>query len=579
MAGRAGVLLLAVAGISLAAGCVKERCYQDGDCSGGRVCGASGTCVFACVRDADCGEGFRCADHRCLPKPPPTPVHCPEDMALIADSFCVDRYEASRPDATADSAGREETRAFSRAGVLPWLAKDNAVAKAACEAAGKRLCTPAEWETACRGPSGTIYGYGDDYDPGICNGIETFGPGRFHLVPTGSFPECTNPWGVFDMNGNVWEHVLGGDGTSVRGGAFNCSDSRTFHRCDYVPRTWTPAALGFRCCLGAGGTPDPGPEADAPDGMGELPADGGPEGTDEAPSSDPPQEGGCMPTDDGAKDPGAGDVFPPDPGATDPGISDPGPGDPGPADASPGDLDSPLPDPDAEIPDHRDAPGETGTDPGADPGPPPPCPDDMRPVPIGSGRTVCIDRYEASRADATAGSEGASPVASSRPGVLPWYVSTMSLAALAEFTEGCRAAGKRICTKEEWFEACNGPGDTTYFFGDAWNRETCNSVDAFCDEWCAEKGISPCNTSENCGYQYYCFHVVPTGTFPDCRNPYGLYDVNGNVWEVVPVEGSRGYEVRGGAFNCGSPSVRFRCDFNATWDGLFAGFRCCRDPR
>ncbi|MBP7124948.1 hypothetical protein KBD49_01100, partial [Myxococcota bacterium] len=73
--------------------------------------------------------------------------------------------------------------------------------------------------------------------------------------------------------------------------------------------------------------------------------------------------------------------------------------------------------------------------------------------------------------------------------------------------------------------------------------------------------------------------AVQDGTCPECRNPYGLNAVNGNVWEVVPVEGSRGYEVRGGAFNCGSPSVRFRCDFNATWDGLFAGFRCCRDPR
>ena len=74
---------------------------------------------------------------------------------------------------------------------------------------------------------------------------------------------------------------------------------------------------------------------------------------------------------------------------------------------------------------------------------------------------------------------------------------------------------------------------------------------------------------------------MPTGAFPKCTNGSGLYDVNGNVWEVVPVptdQDSRGYQVRGGAFNCGSPSYRFECGFNATWSDLYAGFRCCREP-
>lgn len=205
------------------------------------------------------------------------------------------------------------------------------------------------------------------------------------------------------------------------------------------------------------------------------------------------------------------------------------------------------------------------------------CPEDMALVPLGNGKGVCMDRWEASRADATADSAGVSEVASSRPGVIPWYVTTMSLAALDAFEAGCKAAGKRLCSKEEWFEACNGPDNTVYFFGNTWDPEVCNCVDTFCDDWCLEKGISPCNTNENCGYQYYCFHVVPTGTFPNCTNAYGLFDVNGNVWEVVPVNNERGYEVRGGAFNCGNPSVRLRCDFNAGWDQLYAGFRCCKD--
>lgn len=550
------------------AGCVKERCYQDSDCGDGKVCGVQGVCVYPCANDADCGEGFGCVGHRCIPRTPVNPVSCPADMVAVAGTFCVDRYEASRPDATADSAGSSSTMATSRPGVLPWLVPDNATAQAACEAAGKRLCTPAEWETACRGPAGTVYGYGDTYDPKTCNGIETFGPGQFHLEPTGAFPGCTNAWGVYDMNGNVWEHVLGGDGRSVRGGAYNCSDSRTFHRCDYVPRTWTPSALGFRCCLGPKDAPsEPPPE------LSVVTADVAEEET----VSDLPVEGGCAPTDEG------GDPDPRDLGDDFIDRDETGdvPTEVLPVDTSDQGGDSPALDcvPEDSVSHESetktdDAPRDLGFDPGS----PAKCPDDMVPVPWGAGKMTCMDRYEASRADATADSPGTSLIATSRPGVLPWYVSQMNLAVLAEFAAGCQAAGKRLCRPEEWFEACNGPHDTLYFFGNTWDREACNCVDTFCDDWCVEKGIPACNTNENCGYQYYCFHVVPTGTFPNCTNAYGLFDVNGNVWEVVPADTPRGYEVRGGAFNCGNPSVRLRCDYDANWDTLYAGFRCCKDP-
>ena len=58
------------------------------------------------------------------------------------------------------------------------------------------------------------------------------------------------------MNGNVWEHVRGGGRKLVRGGAFNCSDSRTLHTCIYIPGYWEPSAQGFRCC--SDGTPASG---------------------------------------------------------------------------------------------------------------------------------------------------------------------------------------------------------------------------------------------------------------------------------------------------------------------------------
>ena len=166
--------------------------------------------------------------------------------------------------------------AVSQKGVIPWRVVDNATAQQACEAAGKTLCTSRQWETACRGPTGKVYGYGDDYDPVICNGIDKYcqcpegspceghdpcpfphcytqcGADYFYtpfrLDPTGANPGCTNGYGVFDMNGNLWEHVFQGDERSIRGGAYNCADSVRLHRCDYIPGDWTPSDRGFRCC-------------------------------------------------------------------------------------------------------------------------------------------------------------------------------------------------------------------------------------------------------------------------------------------------------------------------------------------
>jgi formylglycine-generating enzyme required for sulfatase activity len=245
---RSRWILLAVP--LLLGGClVDERCLSNQDCPSPKVCNSEGRCLWECTLADDCGTGFECVGHLCVPLAP-REITCPDEMVKVNDLFCIDRYEASRADATADDPGTDESVATSRPGVLPWRLDDNnGLAAAACEAAGKRLCSPFEWELACRGPQMSVYGYGNTYDPAICNGIDTFGADDVKLVPTGAMDQCVNGWGIWDINGNLWEHVAEGDGSTVRGGAYNCIDSMSLHRCDYVPRTWVPSALGFRCCL------------------------------------------------------------------------------------------------------------------------------------------------------------------------------------------------------------------------------------------------------------------------------------------------------------------------------------------
>ncbi|MBN1772516.1 MAG: SUMF1/EgtB/PvdO family nonheme iron enzyme [Deltaproteobacteria bacterium] len=205
-----------------------------------------------------------------------------------------------------------------------------------------------------------------------------------------------------------------------------------------------------------------------------------------------------------------------------------------------------------------------------------PCPEEM----VAAG-PVCIDRYEASRPDATESSPGVDESrATSRVGVIPWFRNPFDAAGFAAFEAACVAAGKHLCRPEEWQAACQGPAGLPFVYGDTFDRETCNCVDTFCDDYCVERGIpaAECDTAADCGYRYYCFRVVPTGVFSDCTNAYGTYDMNGNVWEIVPsTTDPRGFEVRGGAFNCAAASMRVNCTFNAGWLSLNAGFRCCKD--
>lgn len=117
-----------------------------------------------------------------------------------------------------------------------------------CEAMGKRLCDAHEWEGACdgrllppdyrfdlvRGSSPTAgierlrnlhnktlvadarWSYGPQYQRGVC-GTASFktascpgggwGACGSNTYPSGSFPQCRSPLGVYDLHGNAAEHM------------------------------------------------------------------------------------------------------------------------------------------------------------------------------------------------------------------------------------------------------------------------------------------------------------------------------------------------------------------------------------
>lgn len=203
----------------------------------------------ACVPSAEVCDGL---DNDCdgVSDNGLTCAGCGDEMVQITPAsgtpFCIDRWEASRPDATDSAEGVDESRATSRPGVLPWRFVPYTTAEAACTAAGKRICEAAEWQRACGGPEVWSYPYNARIYAGqTCNGLNT--PPLSSPATTGFFVGCVSPDGVLDMSGNVSEWTTN---RFPSGGAYD--DVSQNLRCQSENRAVNPAVsepqAGFRCC-------------------------------------------------------------------------------------------------------------------------------------------------------------------------------------------------------------------------------------------------------------------------------------------------------------------------------------------
>ena len=240
-----------------------------------------------------------------------TRPRCPKEMVAVENS-CVDRYEAhlvvegpggsvrSLPPNHRPPKG-ERYLARSEAGVKPQAYISRIEASRACENAGKRLCSVAEWYQACRGPKRTLYPYGDKFEAGRCNvgkghllskyfGTdarawkyqEPFNSPKLDELPgylahTGEYAACVSGYGVHDLVGNLHEWVSDpsnralakkmpvqegirkrlrdGSGRGVFLGGFFSTTSEHGHGCNFVTAAheiqYHDYSGGFRCCRDA----------------------------------------------------------------------------------------------------------------------------------------------------------------------------------------------------------------------------------------------------------------------------------------------------------------------------------------
>ena len=158
-----------------------------------------------------------------------------ENERVRTDAYCIDKYEHP-----------------NRKGARPTRNLNWSQANQACESAGKRLCSEAEWERACKGPRNLKFPYGNEFNADTCNTRDASGENR-SLAPSGQF-SCESGYGVHDMSGNVWEWTSGRlqsdlNDMILRGGSHSRPDFhvRCANRYNSEPGV-SSQEFGVRCC-------------------------------------------------------------------------------------------------------------------------------------------------------------------------------------------------------------------------------------------------------------------------------------------------------------------------------------------
>ncbi len=160
------------------------------------------------------------------------------------------------------------------------------------------------------------------------------------------------------------------------------------------------------------------------------------------------------------------------------------------------------------------------------------CGKNAYPVPVG-GKTVCVDAYEyPNEPDAT----------------------PRDMVSQEQAEELCKQAGKHLCSIDEWQAACRGKDKTRFSYGDGYKQNKCNT-----------------NTKA----------IKRSGRKEQCRSWFGMYDMNGNLWEWTSTKSKdhpNMFLVAGGAWNTNNESKCTDSKFSFYPQNQYpsVGFRCCR---
>jgi hypothetical protein len=162
-----------------------------------------------------------------------------------------------------------------------------------------------------------------------------------------------------------------------------------------------------------------------------------------------------------------------------------------------------------------------------------PCLPGMEMVKFG-GSEFCIDRYEWPN----------------QKGVIP-----KSYISLYQAMDSCYSVGKRLCTSEEWMLACSGPHSWSYPYGQVYERYACATHDK---------------------------KVSISGSRPECRSFFGVYDMSGSLLEWTSTRAAANrqfYYVMGGFWESGPQSGCFEKRYSYFPENQHnpVGFRCCSD--
>jgi hypothetical protein len=239
----------------------------------------------------------------------------PEYERICGAKFMSPLYDPARGDAATATACIDQFEFPNIPCEYPVVWVRAREAAEVCAAQGKRLCDAHEWEGACagaleppdyrfdlaqgvsanaaiarmaqahnakHGPTKT-WSYGPEYRKGICAAGSRKSPGcdgggwnrcGSNTYPTGAFPDCQSPLGVFDLNGNAAEHMnlpldpsqMASTGSTTLGytemkGSWFIFDSYRAHPdwCRWRAPFWHGSRvmdpkshenyhLGFRCC-------------------------------------------------------------------------------------------------------------------------------------------------------------------------------------------------------------------------------------------------------------------------------------------------------------------------------------------